>query len=114
MPRCVTRMAGVLVLLSLYGCHHEVEMTPLVERTIYVTDRFYDVTAPSKDRALVVGYGGKILDTTDGGRNWTVVKSGVDKALYSIYMKDNTGWIAGQDGLILHLSLIHISEPTRL
>jgi len=102
MPRCVPRMAPVLILLSLYGCHHEVEMTPLVERTIYVTDRFYDVTAPSKDRALVVGYGGKILDTTDGGRNWTVVKSGIDKALYSIYMKGDAGWIAGQDGLILH------------
>ncbi len=27
------------------GCHHEVEMIPLVERTIYVTDKFYDVQA---------------------------------------------------------------------
>ena len=81
MPRSVTRMAGVLVFV-LCGCHHEVEMTPLIERTIYVTDRFYDVEAPSTDRALVVGYGGKILDTNDGGRNWTVVASGVDKALY--------------------------------
>lgn len=101
MPRRVTRMALVLV-LSLCGCHAEVEMTPLIERTIYVTDRFYDVVAPSTDRALVVGYGGKILETADGGRNWTVIDSGVDQALYSIYVHGDAAWIAGQDGLILH------------
>ncbi|HWP67491.1 MAG TPA: YCF48-related protein [Candidatus Limnocylindria bacterium] len=77
-------------------------MTPLIERTIYVTDRFYDVVAPSKDRAIVVGYGGKILITENGGRNWTVVESGVDQALYSIYVHGDRAWIAGQDGLILH------------
>jgi photosystem II stability/assembly factor-like uncharacterized protein len=77
-------------------------MTPLIERTIYVTDRFYDVIALSKDRAVVVGYGGKILSTSDGGTNWTVVASGVDKALYSVYFAGDQGWIAGQDGLILH------------
>jgi photosystem II stability/assembly factor-like uncharacterized protein len=88
--------------LGLLGCHHEVEMTPLIERTIYVTDRFYDVAAPSTDRAIVVGYGGKIIETSDGGRNWTVIPSGVDKALYGIYLAGDQAWIAGQDGLILH------------
>lgn len=101
MPRYSARTAVVLV-LGLLGCHHEVEMTPLVERTVYVTDRFYDVAAPSKDRAVVVGYGGKILETADGGRNWTVVPSGVDQALYGIYVAGEQAWIAGQDGLILH------------
>ena len=101
MPRYIARTAAVLV-LGLLGCHHEVEMTPLIERTVYVTDRFYDVAAPTKDRALVVGYGGKIIGTADGGRNWTVVPSGVDQALYSIYVAGEHAWIVGQDGLILH------------
>jgi photosystem II stability/assembly factor-like uncharacterized protein len=101
MPRYSTRTAAVLV-VGLLGCHHEIEMTPLIERTIYVTDRFYDVAAPTKDRALVVGYGGKIIETSDGGRNWTVVPSGVDQALYSIYVAGEEAWVAGQDGLILH------------
>ncbi|MEJ2457066.1 MAG: His/Gly/Thr/Pro-type tRNA ligase C-terminal domain-containing protein, partial [Novosphingobium sp.] len=47
-------------------------MIPLIERTIYTTDRFYDVEAISKDRAIVVGYGGKIIETTNGGRTWQV------------------------------------------
>src|SRR4029077_4658063 len=60
---------GVTLLALALGCHHEVEMVPLAERTIYVTDRFYDVQALGKDRAFVVGYGGKILETTNGGRS---------------------------------------------
>lgn len=103
MPRRFTRYAVVLV-LALSSCHPEVEMVPLIERTIYVTDRFYDVAAVTKDRAFVVGYGGKIMETTDGGMNWTVLSSGVDQALYSAYFVGDRGWIAGQDGLILHSS----------
>jgi photosystem II stability/assembly factor-like uncharacterized protein len=104
MPRRVSRMAVVLG-LGLLGCHREVEMLPLIERTVYVTDRFYDVASVGKDRAVVVGYAGKIIETSDGGMNWTVVPSGVDSALYSVYFADEQhGWIAGQDGLILHTS----------
>lgn len=85
------------------GCHHEVEMVPLIQRTIYVTDKFYDVDAVSKDRAFVVGYGGKILETSTGGASWVVQESGTENALYSIEMVDEQqGWIAGQEGLILH------------
>jgi photosystem II stability/assembly factor-like uncharacterized protein len=95
---------GGLVILALsVGCHREVEMLPLIERTIYVTDRFYDVQSLSNDRAFVVGYGGKILETTDGGRNWEPRESGVDTALYSVHFADDQhGWISGQEGVILH------------
>jgi photosystem II stability/assembly factor-like uncharacterized protein len=103
MPRRFTRIAAVLV-FALAGCHREVEMVPLIERTIYVTDRFYDVLALSKDRAFAIGYGGKLIETTDGGMNWTVIPSGVEQALYSIHFSGDKGWIAGQDGLILHSS----------
>jgi photosystem II stability/assembly factor-like uncharacterized protein len=86
------------------GCHREVDMTPLIDRKIAFTDRFYAVKAMSAERALVVGYNGKILETEDGGSTWNRKPSGTtDHALYSIVFVDNThGWISGQDGLILH------------
>jgi photosystem II stability/assembly factor-like uncharacterized protein len=84
------------------GCHADVEMVPLVERSLYVTDRFYDVQALSKDRAIVVGYGGKIAETTNGGSTWDIRPSGTDLALYAVKMADDThGWIVGQEGLML-------------
>ncbi len=93
---------GLLLILAALGCHREIEMVPLADRTIYVTDRFYDIEAISKDRAVAVGYGGKILETTDGGNNWQVRQSGVDSALYSVdFVDDQHGFISGQDGLII-------------
>ena len=95
-------LCGVVLVALGIGCHREVEMLPLVERTIYQTDRFYDVQAVSKQRAIVVGYGGKIVETRDQGRNWTVLSSGTDSALYGVKLVDDTtGWIVGQDGLVL-------------
>ena len=35
--RSIPGACGLLFLAL--GCHHEVEMLPLIERTIYVTDR---------------------------------------------------------------------------
>jgi photosystem II stability/assembly factor-like uncharacterized protein len=95
--------SGIVLVALALGCHREVEMTPLIERTIYPrTDRFYDVQALSKDRAIVVGYGGKIVQTTDRGMNWQVLPSGTDAALYGVrFVDENHGWISGQDGLIL-------------
>ena len=94
--------ALALVLCAL-GCHPEVEMIPLADRTIYTTDRFYDVQALGPDRAVVVGYSGKIVETTDGGRTWVGLPSGSDVALYSVHFVDqDVGWVTGQDGLILH------------
>ena len=98
-------MSGGLALLGglVLGCHHEVEMVPLAERTIYATDRFYDVQALSKDHAYVVGYGGKILETTNGGSTWETHESGTDLALYAVrFTDDQHAFISGQDGLILH------------
>jgi photosystem II stability/assembly factor-like uncharacterized protein len=85
------------------GCHHEVEMVPLVERTIYVTDKFYDVQALTKDRAFVVGYGGKILETGNGGSSWEIRPSGTEHSLFNVDMVDEkNGWVVGQEGLVLH------------
>src|SRR4029453_13529106 len=94
---------GVVLVVLAMGCHREVEMTPLVERTIYPTDRFYDVQAVSKDRAVVVGYNGKMLETRDRGRNWNVSKCGAAAALYGVrFVDEDHGWVVGQDGLIMN------------
>jgi photosystem II stability/assembly factor-like uncharacterized protein len=80
-------------------------MIPLADRKITITDRFYDVFALTPDRALIVGYGGKILETEDGGTSWKRIPSTTDDALYNIAFADAShGWIAGQDGLLLHTS----------
>jgi photosystem II stability/assembly factor-like uncharacterized protein len=102
MRRASIPVGIALVILGL-GCHREVEMIPLIEKTIYITDRFYDVQALTTDRAFAVGYGGKIVETTDGGRTWEQRPSGVDTALYGVRFTDpQHGWIAGQEGVILH------------
>jgi photosystem II stability/assembly factor-like uncharacterized protein len=103
MRRVLTRaaLAGVLT-AGLAGCHGEPEHVPLIDRKIAITDKFYDVAALSAERAIVVGYGGKILETRDGGRSWTLLPSGTDLALYNVEFVDpDYGWIVGQDGLVL-------------
>jgi photosystem II stability/assembly factor-like uncharacterized protein len=80
-----------------------VKDVPLHTRPIIVTDKFYDVKALSAEKAVVVGYAGKILLTTDGGKSWQLKPSGTDVALYNVRFADaQNGWICGQDGLILH------------
>jgi len=79
---------GVLLALTIVaafatgGCHHEVEVPPLPEQKISLLgDRFFDVKALSADHALVVGYRGKILETTDNGRSWSIIRTPTDRAL---------------------------------
>jgi photosystem II stability/assembly factor-like uncharacterized protein len=94
--------ALALALLATSACHREVDMTPLADRKIYITDRFYDVQAVSPEHVVIVGYAGKILDTHDGGRTWEVRKSGTDNALYKVQLLDGkTGWAMGQGGTII-------------
>lgn len=47
------------------------------------------------------GYGGTILKTTNGGTNWSILKSDVFKILFSVYFTDiNTGYVSGESGII--------------
>ncbi|MBP1688045.1 MAG: uncharacterized protein H6Q33_4188 [Deltaproteobacteria bacterium] len=99
-----TRCWLLLVAVACWcGCHREVHDPPVRNRTIAITDKFFDVRALDPEHAIVVGYGGKILRTADGGFTWSQVPSGTTRALYRICFVDaNTGWISGQEGLILH------------
>lgn len=68
-----------------------------------IGDRFFDVKALTPERALVVGYRGKILETNDGGKTWGIVPSPTDRALYNIrFADDKHGWICGQAGQMLN------------
>src|SRR5438094_8170500 len=102
MRRACIPIATALLAIGV-GCHREVEMVPLIEKTIYITDRFYDVQALSTDRAVVVGYGGKIIETTGGGRSWEQTPNGVANALYAVrFVEDPQAWISGQSALFMH------------
>lgn len=97
-------VVAVLTAVAGIGCHQEVELQPLPEAKISVIgDRFFDVKALSPERALVIGYRGKILETTDSGRSWNIVPTPTDRGLYNIRFADaQNGWIVGQAGLILN------------
>src|SRR5437867_990936 len=101
--RALTALSA-LAALWIAGCHQEVELPPLPEAKISVIgDRFFDVKALSPQRALVIGYRGKILETPDFGRTWNIVPTPTDRALYNIRFADaQNGWICGGVGLILN------------
>jgi photosystem II stability/assembly factor-like uncharacterized protein len=88
--------------VMLAACHSETENVPLSDQKIYFSDKFFDVKALSADRAIVIGYSGKILETDDGGVSFSRVDSGTDLALYKVAAVGSQLWITGQEGLILH------------
>ena len=95
--------ALVCILSAFSACRDAIEEVPLNTSLITLTDKFFDVEALSAEKAVVVGYAGKILLTTDGGQSWQAKDSGTNAALYSIaFPDDQHGWISGQDGVMLH------------
>ncbi len=51
----------------------------------------------------VVGDGGSVIHTTNGGLNWNAQNSGVSHRLEDIcFIDSQTGWIVGNSGVILH------------
>ncbi len=99
----VRLLVGLAACAVWAGCHREVEGVPLITRMIGIADKFFDVQALDADHAVVVGYGGKVLLTSDGGFSWTQARSGTNRALFRVRFVDpNTGWVSGQAGLILH------------
>lgn len=101
-------LALCLAFGGLSGCGDAASEAPLSTNLIAMTDKFFDVEALSTERAVVVGYAGKILLTTDGGRHWQAQDSGTNAALYSIACPPDGDapptqcWISGQDGTLLH------------
>jgi photosystem II stability/assembly factor-like uncharacterized protein len=65
-------------------------------------DYLYDLEFVSVDTGWVVGQGGTILKTTDGGTTWIQQSSNTINRLLTIFFIDNqTGWAGGDDGILL-------------
>ena len=70
------------------------------------TDRaLYNVDFRDDNEGYIVGGGGTILRTEDGGRNWEKVKTNFpDTFLRVDFADDKNGWIVGKNGTILRSS----------
>jgi photosystem II stability/assembly factor-like uncharacterized protein len=97
--RTLGTLAATLVAAA---CHSQGEFAPLAQQTVYFSDKFYDVVARDPQSALIAGYGGKLLETRDGGSSFTRLTTNTDLALYDIAAVGDRLWVAGQEGLILH------------
>jgi photosystem II stability/assembly factor-like uncharacterized protein len=120
-----------IAMLLTSACHREVQVPPLPERNIRLSDIFFDVWPTSPERAFIGGARGKLLLTEDGGRHFKRIKLGTDLAIFGVQMADaENGYLCGQDGLIMktqdggntwqklnsrtHLYLFSLSFPDRL
>ncbi|HEY1803974.1 MAG TPA: YCF48-related protein [Terracidiphilus sp.] len=64
---------------------------------------FYSVAFPTRLSGWVVGSGGAIFHTEDGGESWKQQTAGTSEDLSEVaFVGPNVGWIAGNGGTILH------------
>ena len=74
------------------------------------------VAFTDQENGWAVGDSGKILETRNGGANWTIIQAPVNVNLYGLYVKNKTSIIAtGEDGYMLYYSneapVAHLSCP---
>ena len=63
----------------------------------------YSVNFPGKKQGWVVGDGGRILHTEDGGKTWRRQESGTqDELVHVKFINDKRGWVVGAKGTILY------------
>ncbi len=61
-----------------------------------------DIYFLDEDIGWVVGQGGTVYKTTNGGNTWQKERTGLYNDLNAIHMvKNSTGWIVGEEGIIL-------------
>jgi photosystem II stability/assembly factor-like uncharacterized protein len=64
---------------------------------------FYSVNFPSSTVGYIVGSGGVIFKSTDGGSTWTQQTSPTTTTLYKVFFTDDThGFAVGDAGTIIH------------
>jgi photosystem II stability/assembly factor-like uncharacterized protein len=95
-------VAALAAAAAMTGCHRHEEWEPMTTQKVYVSDRFYDIEILGPKEALIVGYNGKVLQTSDFGTTWNVVPTGSENGLFSIsFAADKkSGWIVGQGATI--------------
>jgi photosystem II stability/assembly factor-like uncharacterized protein len=55
----------------------------------------------SEDEGWIVGRGGTILRSGDGGRTWVRQESRTKQHLYALFVDKKSGWAVGGDGIVL-------------
>jgi len=91
----------VFILICLFGINHLFSQgwQQLPDIPICCPNSIYFTNA---NTGYIVGNGGKILKTSDGGYNWSSQSSGIPYDLYSVKFTDeNVGYIVGWGGYIL-------------
>jgi photosystem II stability/assembly factor-like uncharacterized protein len=53
------------------------------------------------EEGWIVGRGGVILRSDDGGQTWKQQDGGTRQNLYALHFDKKTGWAVGGDGLVL-------------
>jgi photosystem II stability/assembly factor-like uncharacterized protein len=63
----------------------------------------YDIFFVDGIFGWIVGENGIVFKTSDGGRQWELLRIGFFPPLFSVFFKNESeGWAAGQNGLLLH------------
>lgn len=63
----------------------------------------YDIFFIDNVHGWIVGEKGVVLYTSDGGKQWELLSTGIYFSLYSVLFKNEfEGFVAGQDGTLLH------------
>lgn len=91
----------LLIYLALFT-HPAVNSNVVIPPPISVLDRFYGVAEPSQDQLWLVGSFGKIIKSSDGGRSWTIQRTGGDINLQAVATWDaSTAVAVGDDASML-------------
>jgi photosystem II stability/assembly factor-like uncharacterized protein len=68
-------------------------------------DNFYGISSAGSSAFWIVGASGRILHSSDGGKNWWVQKSKTEENLNSVsFINQIIGWACGNAGTVLHTS----------
>jgi len=68
-----------------------------------IAPNLYDVFFVDNAQGWIVGDNGIVLYTSDGGKQWSLLRAGPFPALFAVFFKNNfEGWATGQNGVLLH------------
>jgi len=89
--------------------HYNLDWRSIMPRTLVERNMVYpvlnDIFFLGEDHGWIVGDFGLVLYTSDGGKQWELLRAGLCAPLFSVFFKDPLeGWAVGQNGLLIHTS----------
>ncbi len=71
--------------------------------SVVMNSSLFGLCFSGQNNGWLVGKGGAIVCTRDGGKTWSLQKSGEKLHLYDVsFCDDSNGWAVGEGGIILH------------